>query len=1021
MPALEIKVFCCPNKKYKGEPPHSSWPTPKDLKLQLKNEERKTPGVFPDTDSSGVTSHNVSAGTYTIELRDNQFKDWLIEPPTVTVGDSAKKHVVRLIPPDGKRMLPLRLCGYDGRGTRVDVVGAEVKDGDIPFRSGADGFVCATAAGNLVTLTFEGINVPGTGWLEPQNRRVKFRISDSADVDVTEIAYVANSEAPASLMAKISIKPTVKTASKPDEPLTGASVTLEYSTPSSSDYFKLSGTLAVGQETISFDNLPPGIYAAAVTPPATFGDWPIDQTAHQLTAERVVRGESAELTAEFKPQKVCVTGRVQTTDGRPVPGDVQLQIYGSGVSRSLTARGGTFSIELDWGVPLQIRVAGNADLSIGDMPLKAAASGQLLSLADTNIVVLEYVYGVEGRAVDEAGNPVPGAVIDVFDEQQQPAGSGVAGPDGSFTVGTTTCGNYYVAAHTVGGEPVTRQLVAVQSMGNAGNVVVPSGPNVRMVRGVTDGATGSDPSPQRDRSNHEALTDLSAYPVLTEEISTTGVPAPAAGGSGGGGPGAGYGQAVEQVMRDVLGWRPSGDVAGFQAALSGAFQLREVEGHTEWSWQQRGYAVQADMGALTGAQASIYARAKNALDQMLPLLAGLTTLNPALYQPQDLEAIRTVVTTELNELVTELALTGGPRIQRVDQLFVLLLGEGQHSLSLDPDLVGGSLGTLRDRFGLTEDNVDTVDEERIVTNFRVIVEQVLALEASWHQDRQLLSGVNARTALGTILIWLSRGLEAVCESVDDLAFALDSVYVDAAQRQVIELRFADLTVDVPDLPLTRNTTTPYPFKPHEAPLLLSDLLDWITRVSRDEGPRIIQDAGKDGVLQFEPQLNKLRILVHAARKVARHGATLPAGMQTPRVSRAFQVLAAQLDEATNLAGLVKREPIPQIAEVTGVTPGPGGTIVIAIAGNNLHRSDTAVLTAANRGDLPELRAVALVPPGAPIARTPTIATATSATATFMDPSALRNTAGTTWMVALIDKNGTPSNQVEAVRVPYQSA
>ena len=141
----------------------------------------------------------------------------------------------------------------------------------------------------------------------------------------------------------------------------------------------------------------------------------------------------------------------------------------------------------------------------------------------------------------------------------------------------------------------------------------------------------------------EAFTDLAAYPVLTEEVSTTGVPAPVAGGTGGGGGGAGYAQAVDQVIRDVLGWRPGGDLAGFQAALSGAFSLREVEGHTAWTWQQRGYAVQADMGALTGAQASIYARAKAALDQIRPLLAGLTTLNPAKYEPQDLETIRSVV------------------------------------------------------------------------------------------------------------------------------------------------------------------------------------------------------------------------------------------------------------------------------------------------------------------------------------------------------------------------------------------
>ena len=48
----------------------------------------------------------------------------------------------------------------------------------------------------------------------------------------------------------------------------------------------------------------------------------------------------------------------------------------------------------------------------------------------------------------------------------------------------------------------------------------------------------------------------------------------------------------------LLGWRPGGDLSGFQAALTGAFQLKENEGHTEWTWQQRGYSVQADMGAL---------------------------------------------------------------------------------------------------------------------------------------------------------------------------------------------------------------------------------------------------------------------------------------------------------------------------------------------------------------------------------------------------------------------------------------
>ena len=106
--------------------------------------------------------------------------------------------------------------------------------------------------------------------------------------------------------------------------------------------------------------------------------------------------------------------------------------------------------------------------------------------------------------------------------------------------------------------------------------------------------------------------------------------------------------------------------------------------------------------------------------------------------------------------------------------------------------------------------------------------------------------------------------------------------MDAAQRQVIELKF-----------------------PGEPALLLSDLLDWVVRASRDEGPRIIQDAGKDGVFSFAPVVRRLRDLVRSTRQAARHEAGLPDGMRTPRVDRALQVLVAQLDEATDLSSLVR--------------------------------------------------------------------------------------------------------------------
>jgi hypothetical protein len=432
-------------------------------------------------------------------------------------------------------------------------------------------------------------------------------------------------------------------------------------------------------------------------------------------------------------------------------------------------------------------------------------------------------------------------------------------------------------------------------------------------------------------------------------------------------------------MRDVLGWRPSGDVAGFQAALTGAFQLREVEGHREWSWQQRGYAVQADMGALTGAQASIYARAKNALDQIQPLLAGVTALNPTLYPPQDLEAIRSIIGAELQELVTELALEGGPRIQRVDELFRLLIGESRKSLDPNPDHVQGQFGIMRDRFGLTVDWVDTVDEERILTNFRVVVEQVLALKESWIYDRDLLRVVDANSSLGTILIWLSRGLEAVCESVDDVTFALDSVYVDAAQRQVIELKLPG----------------------QSAPLLLSDLLDWVQRSARDEGPRIIQDGGKDGVEAFAPVLSELRGLVKATRDLtgSARGALLPDGMRTPRVRRAFQVLEAQLTEAARLSKLVQRYDQPQITSAVVARDVSTGEIEVKLTGTNFRQPASAFLIPENREDIADVPA-----------RRTHVRNPSAATAHFRIPRHGLDGVRVTWQVVLVNADGTQSNQ-----------
>jgi hypothetical protein len=119
-------------------------------------------------------------------------------------------------------------------------------------------------------------------------------------------------------------------------------------------------------------------------------------------------------------------------------------------------------------------------------------------------------------------------------------------------------------------------------------------------------------------STSQSVEDIAAFSVLTEELgyapsplarpsSGAGVMAPAAGGA--------LGQIAAKAVSDVLGWQAKPDPKGFLGALNASFSLKEVDGHTEAIWTPRTYAIQTDLSGITGAQASVYQRAGDALDK----------------------------------------------------------------------------------------------------------------------------------------------------------------------------------------------------------------------------------------------------------------------------------------------------------------------------------------------------------------------------------------------------------------------
>lgn len=471
----------------------------------------------------------------------------------------------------------------------------------------------------------------------------------------------------------------------------------------------------------------------------------------------------------------------------------------------------------------------------------------------------------------------------------------------------------------------------------------------------------------------ESLIDATAYPLLTESINTS---SPGRGSSSSGDGAAGFGQTVNTALREVLGWQlRAGDAKGFVGALTQSFALRTVEGHVESTWTPRTYAVQTDLsGGITGAQASLLTRTKQAVDASLPLLDGLYPLT-AEADPEDSAALRSLVRGQMLELVNELGTLGGPRVLRVDEIFGLLLGHtagaavtgvvrdgmgqpadapkpagpvappekdaaGTVGRSLNgkdrmvaaealrlhlrgPEDVRGTLGLLRDLFKVRSGSfVNTVEEEQNLTNFRILADYMIGLERSWLENRKFFTrGQNRAPFFGTQLVLLSRQLSVIAESVGEVRFALDSVFIGPLERQALLVvprtlsTTPELDFDQPPPSLEESvrankqsvngrpvSASNVPWWPvvHEE-MFVEELLAWIEAFATQEGPRLIQDGGKLGVGRiFTPTVNRLYVLT-AGMICPENRSALPEGYCTPRVSRAFHELAMQLFQLGQLA------------------------------------------------------------------------------------------------------------------------
>lgn len=419
--------------------------------------------------------------------------------------------------------------------------------------------------------------------------------------------------------------------------------------------------------------------------------------------------------------------------------------------------------------------------------------------------------------------------------------------------------------------------------------------------------------------------DALSFPVLTEEVNFPGGLGQVGTSSGT----APLGQKVNIALREILGWRPrANDPRGFLASLNQSFEVKEVEGHLYWTWRPRTFAAEADLGAITGAQASIYTRARAALDQSLPLLDGLKPLR-ADHDLEDIDAARAIVRSSFTELVYELGIEGGPRLARVDGYFLDLLGpiadpKGTTILT-NPEEVGGQLALLRDEFGLVGEQVNTIDEEQNQTNFFILVDSINSLWLTWKTQRSFFDhSAGGKAFLGTQFVLLSRNLAVVNESVEETYFAMNSVFLGPAERQVTQVTLAGGEV-----------------------VFVGEVLDWVQRFATEEGPRLLREGGKDGVINaFRPTLDRLIRLVSGLLEVSAKNSNNPtAGFHTPRVRRSLEELKLNLETTRVNAGRISRLRAPVIrlvehADVSANDSAKLANLLLTVSGDNFNPSAT---------------------------------------------------------------------------------
>ena len=379
---------------------------------------------------------------------------------------------------------------------------------------------------------------------------------------------------------------------------------------------------------------------------------------------------------------------------------------------------------------------------------------------------------------------------------------------------------------------------------------------------------------------------------------------------------------VQRAFNQVLGGATGRGPNSFMNALNGAFptiatsegqqvaftparsmvSLYRSDGSTNGANPMNGYrtgTTSADgyAGTISARQANLYRQASVIAGDALRVLNGLTPFVPEAEADQ-VDALRALISSEINSLVEEFGRVDEPRNERVLAYFSALnlhvRGFGRRAFLDDPERAA------------------SVDDETQVAGFELLKSYARGLREAWNTffnvDRSSKSfSLSERMERANIL------LPIVAQVNVDFEAAMDSVGFTESERRSLAAKFNTLSgFNVSpllqfkgDLDIAQSGS----FATSLPDITVYDLTEWVDRFANLEGPGMLAESGLYGLDFVTDQADRLfwviapviAILETDEVDLASDSSSLEQSLSNERVRFSLNNLLVQLNTLADLS------------------------------------------------------------------------------------------------------------------------